>query len=168
MIKYRTTSTKANEMGIIYKSTSLKEYDLEFTAYDTIKADGQWHYLYIEMSGEEHWQDWIVSMGIVPFVNVDGIAGESIDIAWIKFYYEDPWDIPEYEADRNATAPTTEETTEEPTAELTTEASTTEAATDEVTTEDQQASGGCKGVVGGTLIVLSLVGVALTAKKKED
>ena len=168
VIKYRTTSTKANEMGIIYKSTSLKEYDLEFTAYDTIKADGQWHYLYIEMSGEEHWQDWIVSMGIVPFVNVDGIAGESIDIAWIKFYYEDPWDIPEYEEDRNATAPTTEETTEEPTTELTTEASTTEAATDEVTTEDQQASGGCKGVVGGTLIVLALVGVALTAKKKED
>ena len=168
VIKYRTTSTKASEMGIIYKSTSLKEYDLDATAFETVTADGQWHYLYIEMSGEEHWQDWIVSLGIVPFVNTTGIAGESVDIAWIKFYYEDPWDIPEYEEDRNATAPTTEETTEEPTAELTTEASTTEAATDEVTTEDQQASGGCKGVVGGTLIVLALVGVALTAKKKED
>ena len=168
VIKYRTSSTKANETGIIYKSTTLKKYDLDSTAYDTVKADGQWHYLYLDLNGEEHWQDWIVSLGIVPFVNVTGIAGESIDIAWIKFYHEDPWDIPEYEADRKATAPTTEETTEEPTVEST-EAPTTEAVTEEeVTTGEEQAAGGCKGIVGGAFAVVALVAVAFAAKKKED
>ena len=166
VIKYRTSSTKASEAGIIYKSTSLKEYDLEFTAYEPIKADGQWHYLYIEMSGEQHWQDWIVSLGIVPFVDTTGIAGESLDIAWIKFYREDPWDIPEYEEDRNATAPTTEETTEEPTVEST-EAPTTNAPETETETQPAEKKG-CGGVIGGAFAVLALVAVAFVAKKKQD
>ena len=164
VIKYRTTSTKANDMGIIYKSTSLKEYDLDATAFETVKADGQWHYLYIEMSGEEHWQDWIVSLGIVPFVNTTGIAGESVDIAWIKFYREDPWDIPEYEADRKATE-TTEETTEEPTTEAPTTEAQTEAPSEEATTEAEKS--GCKGIVGGAFAVVALIGVAFVVKKKD-
>ncbi|MBQ1233242.1 MAG: hypothetical protein IIX86_06915 [Clostridia bacterium] len=168
IMKYRTSSTKANETGIIYKSTTLKEYNLEFTAYESVKADGQWHYMYLELSDEEHWQDWIVAMGIVPFVNTTGIAGESIDIAWIKFYYEDPWDIPEYEADRRATAPTTEETTEEPTVEST-EAPTTEApATEAPESEPAPEKNGCGSVVGGAFAVVAILAVAFVAKKKED
>ncbi len=166
VMKYRTSSTKANNAGIIYKSTTLKEYDLEFTAYDTIVADGQWHYLYIELSGEQHWQDWIVSLGIVPFVATEGIAGESVDVAWIKFYYEDPWDIPEYEADRNALAPTTEETTEEPTVEST-EAPATSAPETEAETQPAEKKG-CGSVIGGAFAVVALVTVAFVAKKKED
>ena len=170
VMKYRTSSTKANNTGIIYKSTSLKEYNLDFTAYDTVVGDGQWHYMYLELSDEEHWNDWIVAMGIVPFVATEGIAGESIDIAWIKFYHEDPWDIPEYEADRNATKPTTEATTEEVTEEVTTEEVTTEAQTEaEVTTEAPATEKkGCGGIVGGAFAVVALIGVAFVAKKKED
>jgi hypothetical protein len=124
--------------------------------------------MYLELSDEEHWQDWIVAMGIVPFVNTTGIAGESIDIAWIKFYYEDPWDIPEYEADRRATAPTTEETTEEPTVEST-EAPTTEApATEAPESEPAPEKKGCGSVVGGAFAALALLAVAFVAKKKED
>ena len=165
VIKYRTTSTKANEMGIIYKSTSLKEYDLDATAFETVTADGQWHYLYIEMSSEEHWQDWIVSLGIVPFVNTTGIAGESVDIAWIKFYREDPWDIPEYEADREATETTEEPTTEEPTTEAPTTEAQTEAPSEEATTEAEKS--GCSGIVGSAFAVVALIGVAFIAKKKD-
>lgn len=167
VIKYRTTSTKANNMGIIYKSTTLKAYDLEATAYEEIKADGQWHYLYIDMNGEENWQDWIVSLGIVPFVATEGIAGESVDIAWIKFYHEDPWDIPEYEADRKATAPTTEEVTTEPTVETTEEVVTTEAPETEAETEAPEKQG-CGSVVGGAFAVVAILAVAFVAKKKED
>ena len=164
VIKYRTTSTKASEMGIIYKSTSLKEYDLDATAFETVTADGQWHYLYIEMSGEEHWQDWIVSLGIVPFVNTTGIAGESVDIAWIKFYRDDPWDIPEYEADREATETTEEPTTEEITTEPATTEAQTEAPSEEVTEAEES---GCKGIVGGAFAVVALIGVAFVVKKKD-
>ena len=168
VIKYRTSSTKANEAGIIYKSTTLKEYDLDEGAYDEIVADGQWHYLYIELSGETHWQDWIVSLGIVPFANGTGVAGESIDVAWVKFYHVDPWDIPEYEADREAADPTTEETTAEVTTEATTEEVTTEVATEEVTTEAEQTKKGCGSIVGGAFAVVALVAIAFVAKKKED
>ncbi len=164
VIKYRTTSTKAGEMGIIYKSTSLKEYDLDATAFEAVTADGQWHYLYIEMSGEEHWQDWIVSLGIVPFVNTTGIAGESVDIAWIKFYRDDPWDIPEYEADREATETTEEPTTEEITTEPATTEAQTEAPSEEVTEAEES---GCKGIVGGAFAVVALIGVAFVVKKKD-
>ncbi|MBR2445679.1 MAG: hypothetical protein IKB28_03320 [Clostridia bacterium] len=164
VIKYRTTSTKASEMGIIYKSTSLKEYDLDATAFETVTADGQWHYLYIEMSGEEHWQDWIVSLGIVPFVNTTGIAGESVDIAWIKFYRDDPWDIPEYEADREATETTEEPTTEEITTEPATTEAQTEAPSEEVTEAEES---GCKGIVSGAFAVVALIGVAFVVKKKD-
>ena len=168
VMKYRTSSTKANNTGIIYKSTTLKEYNLEYTAYDTVVGDGQWHYMYLELSDEENWQDWIVAMGIVPFVNTTGIAGETMDIAWIKFYHEDPWDIPEYEEDRKATAPTTEETTEEPTTEApTTEAPTTAAPETEAETQAPEKKG-CGSVVGGAFAVVALVAVAFAAKKKED
>ena len=177
VMKYRTSSTKANNTGIIYKSTTLKEYNLEHTAYSTVVSDGQWHYMYLELGAEEHWQDWIVAMGIVPFVETTGIAGESIDLAWIKFYYEDPWDIPEYEADRNATGNSSEEVTTEPTVESTDAADTDAADTDapatnapdtETEIESVIEKMGCGSVIGGAFAVVALVAVAFAAKKKED
>ncbi|MBQ7378617.1 MAG: hypothetical protein IJW70_02920 [Clostridia bacterium] len=169
VIKYRSSSAKADDLGLIYRSTSLKEYDLNEAAYEKIQADGNWHYMYIDMNGETHWNDWIVSLGIVPFLGVEGAAGEYVDIAWIKFYHEDPWDIPEYEEDRNATTPTTEETTTEPVAETTDAptADSTEAPTEEVTTEAEQ-SGNCKGIVAAPVVALvAMLGVAFVAKKKD-
>lgn len=166
IIKYRTSSAKAKDLGLIYRSTTLKEYDLEAAAFDEIVADGKWHYLYIDMTGEQYWTDWIVSLGIVPFVETTGIAGESVDIAWIKFYNTDPWDMEEYQNDWKATA-SEEETTEEPTTEApTTEALATEAPTTEAETEAEK-SGGCKGIIGGAFAVVALLGVAFVAKKKD-
>ena len=165
IIKYRTSSEKAADLGVIYKSTSLKQYDLSEAAYETVVADGNWHYLYIDMSGETNWQDWIVSMGIVPFLNVEGAAGESVDIAWIKFYNDDPWDIEEYENDRNAISKPTEEPTTE---EVTTEEVTTEQATEEQTTETPKQEKGCGGIVGaGALVAIIALGACAITKKKD-
>ena len=165
IIKYRTSSEKAADLGVIYKSTSLKQYDLSEAAYETVVADGNWHYLYIDMSGETNWQDWIVSMGIVPFLNVEGAAGESVDIAWIKFYNDDPWDIEEYENDRNAISKPTEEPTTE---EVTTEEVTTEQATEEQTTETPKQEKGCGGIVGaGALVAIIALGACVITKKKD-
>lgn len=165
VIKYRTSSAKAADLGVIYKSTSLKQYDLAEAAYETVTADGNWHYLHIDMTAEPNWQDWIVSMGIVPFLNVEGAAGESVDIAWIKFYNDDPWDIEEYENDRNAISnPTEEQTTEE----VTTEQATTEQPTEQQTTEAPKQEKGCGGIVGaGALVAIIALGVCAITKKKD-
>lgn len=169
VIKYRTSSDKAKELGLIYKSTTLKEYDLTETAYDIVKADGNWHYLYIDMSSEAHWQDWIVSLGIVPFVGIEGAAGESVDIAWIKFYHDDPWDI--FESDWSASTTTEAETEAPATTEAETEAPTTaeqtEAPTEPAATEAEK-SEGCGSVVAApALVLVALIGTALIVKKKD-
>ena len=165
VIKYRTSSAKAGNMGLIYKSTSLKEYDLDETAYDEIKGDGKWHYLYLDMAGETHWQDWIVSLGIVPFVETEGIAGEYVDVAWIKFYHIDPWDIYAVEDEETTEQPTTEETTEQ-LPEQTEEQSTQSFATEQET--EAEKSGGCGSVVAApALVLVALIGTALIAKKKD-
>ena len=175
VIKYRTSSAKAGDLGLIYKSTSLKEYDLSETAYDRIVGDGKWHYLYLDMGGETHWQDWIVSLGVVPFVGAEGVENECVDIAWIKFYHEDPWDI--YEADwypeptepESTTAPGTEDESPESTDAKTEAPDQTDAKTEEKTEADTQAaSGGCGSVVAVPAIALiAMLGVAFVAKKKD-
>ena len=161
VIKYRTSSAKAADLGLIYKSTTIKTYDLTEAAYETMNGDGNWHYLYIDMSSETHWQDWIVCMGIVPFLNVEGAAGEYVDIAWIKFYHEDPWDI--YEADWAVQETTVEETTPEETTEAPTEAPTTE----EQTTEAPKTEKACGGIIGAGVIAIIALGACVVAKKKD-
>lgn len=166
VIKYRTSSAKAGDLGIIYRSTSLKEYDLNEAAYGTIKADGGWHYLYLDMEGETHWNDWIVSLGIVPFIGSEGVSGEYVDIAWLKCYHEDPWDIDIYQADWNGTGasdtPTEQDTTQAPADDVTTEEPTEEPTT-VVTDED-----GCKSFAGaGALIAIIALGACVVANKKD-
>lgn len=168
VIKYRTSSEKAGDLGIIYRSTSLKEYNLDELAGDEICADGEWHYLYLDMSLETHWIDWIVSLGIAPFAGAGDATGEYIDIAWLKCYHEDPWDIEEYANDRDAISnPTDEETTEEVTTE---EATTEEEQTtkEEQTTQAPEQEKGCGSVVGaGALIAIVALGACVIAKKKD-
>lgn len=176
VIKYRTSSAKADDLGLIYKSTSLKEYDLSETAYDRIVGDGNWHYLYLDLGSETHWQDWIVSLGVVPFVGAEGVENEYVDIAWIKFYYDDPWDI--YEADwtpqptepESTTAPETEDESPASTDAKTEAPAQTDAKTEANTEANTQASaqGGCGSVVAVPAIALiAVLGLALVAKKKD-
>ena len=125
--------------------------------------DGNWNYLLADMNGDAKWMDYINTLGIVPFYDEEGIAGETIDIAWIKCYNQDPYDLYEQYL------PTTEETTEEPTQE--TEDNVTTNAPEqggEVTTDAPEQKKGCGSVIGASVLaVVAIMGTAVVLKKKD-
>ena len=174
VVKYRTTSEKGGDLGHIYRSARVPEYDIENVYAERLTTDGQWRYAVYDMSWEENWRDWVVNTGIVPFAGETDIAGESIDIAWIKYYGEDPYEL--YLA-QEPTDAVTEEPTEEPT-EAPTEAPTevpTEVPT-EAPAENTQAPAeteapakkdGCGSVIGSVAVLMSAVTAAVVLKKKD-
>ena len=171
VVKYRSTSTVETELGILYRNAYFPNYDLENMYTESIGSDGEWHVVLFYMTGEEKWQNWIVNMGLSPYAEGENM-GQSIDIAYVKFYKEDPYDLyKELEYDPNKAEETTEAPTEEiteaPTAEVT-EAPTaevTEAPTAEVT---EPAKSGCGATVGMGLVAVLAMGAVLTFKKKEE
>lgn len=179
VVKYRTSSDKAEDLGIIYRNAYYPEYDLENLYYETIGTDGEWHTVVFYMQGEERWQNWIVNMGLAPFVNQEEPAGQTVDIAFVKFYAEDPYYIfkdSEYDPSKDTTAAETEpvtepaEETQAPAAD--TQAPATEAPVGEKDTEPTTEStkkGGCGSVVSvGAVAVLAAAAAAVALKKKED
>ena len=165
VIKYRTNSTKADECGIIWQTRQEKDFRVEECYFDFMTSDGNWNYLLADMNGDAKWQDYIQTLGIVPFYDEEGIAGETIDIAWIKCYNQDPYDLYEqYMA-------TTEEATKAPDEETTVADEVTTNAPEqggEVTTGAEQAEAGCKGVVGASVLaVVAIIGTAVVLKKKD-
>ena len=164
VIKYRTSSEKADECGIIWQTRQDKDFHIDECYFDFMTGDGNWNYLLADMNGDAKWMDYIQMLGIVPFYDEEGIAGETIDIAWIKCYNQDPYDLYEQYL------PTTEETTEEPTEETTVADVTTDAPeqSGEVTTDAGNASTGCKGVIGASVLaVVAVIGCAVVLKKKD-
>lgn len=165
VIKYRTSSTKADECGIIWQTRQEKDFRVEECYFDFMNGDGNWNYLLADMNGDAKWQDYIQTLGIVPFYDEEGIAGETIDIAWIKCYNQDPYDLYEQYM------PTTEETTKAPDEETTVVDEVTTNAPEqggEVTTGAEQAEAGCKGVVGASVLaVVAIIGTAVVLKKKD-
>ncbi len=93
VIKYRTNSPKAGECGVIWKTRQAPEYDTVqcYTTY--IGIDGEWRYDILDMSGEYAWRDYIMNLGIVPFYGTENVAGEIMDVAWIKAYSLDPYEL---------------------------------------------------------------------------
>lgn len=179
VVKYRTSSDKAEDLGIIYRNAYYPEYDLENMYYETIGTDGEWHTVVYYMQGEERWQNWIVNMGLAPFVNQEEPAGQTVDIAFVKFYAQDPYDIfkdSEYDPSTDTTAAETEPATEPaeetraPAAD--TQAPATEAPAGEKDTEpttEAPKKGGCGSMVSfGAVAVLAVAAAAVALKKKED
>ena len=171
VVKYRSTSTVETELGILYRNAYFPDYDLENMYTESIGSDGEWHVVLFYMTGEEKWQNWIVNMGLSPYADGENL-GQSIDIAYVKFYKEDPYDLyKELEYDPNKAEETTEAPTEEiteaPTAEVTEvpTAEVTEAPTAEVT---EPAKSGCGATVGMGLVAVLAMGAVLTFKKKEE
>ena len=171
-VKYRLPKGTETDMGILYRNAYYPEYDLENVYYESIGGDGEWKVVVFYMYGEEKWQNWIVNIGLAPFIDDENGAGQSIDIAFMKFYLQDPYDLYkelEYDPDKveedTTEAPTedvtgapTEEITEAPTAEA------TEAPTAEVT---EPAESGCGATVSLGLVAVLAMGAVLTLKKKE-
>ena len=171
VIKYRTSYADAEDLGIIYRTVNNPEYNLDACYFETIGGDGEWHTVIFYMMDEASWNHFIMNLGLVPFVYDDDAAQQTIDIAWIKFYQLDPYDL--YadsqfgEGSRETEAPaedTTAEDTEAP-------AEDTTAPTDADTvapTVDPVEKKGCGSVIGfGAVAVLSAMAATVALKKKD-
>ena len=172
-VKYRYTGDTAKELGVLYRNAYYPEYDLENMYAETIGNDGEWHTVTFYMSGEERWQNWIVNLGLAPFASEDAL-GQSVDIAFVKFYLEDPYELyQDTEFDPNkgqeTTAPETEPVTE-PTADTQAPETQAPAGTDATeTTGAASTEAGCSSVVGmGAVAVLAAAAAFVALKKKED
>ena len=172
-VKYRMNKGVEGDMGILYRNAYYPEYDLENVYAESVGGDGEWKVVIFYMFGEEKWQNWIVNIGLAPFMDVDSPAGKTIDIAFMKFYLQDPYDLYkelEYDPDKIV-----EDTTEAPTAgetEAPTEEATTapaETPTEPVTEEPTEpAKSGCGSTVAVGLVAVLTLGAVLILKKKED
>ncbi len=177
VIRYRTSSDKAEDLGLSYRSIFAPEYDLDMCYYDSVGTDGEWHTTIFYMSGEAGWQHFILNLCLIPFYGAEEFAQETFDVAWIKFYQNDPTDI--YEADffdpDSVVDETTAEETEAPTEAPTAAPDVTEAPTDppdagtEAPTDAPVEKKGCGSVVGfGVTALLMAMAAAVALKKKDE
>ena len=174
-VKYRMNKGEEGDMGILYRNAYYPEYDLENVYAESVGGDGEWKVVIFYMFGEEKWQNWIVNIGLAPFFGDEAAAGKTVDIAFMKFYLQDPYDLYkelEYDPDKvEDTEAPTEEDTEAPTeAPSETEAPTeapTAAPTDAPSDTDAPKSGCGSTLAVGLMAVLAL-GAVITLKKKED
>ena len=172
-VKYRYSGEKTRELGMLYRNAYYPEYDLENIYSETVGNDGRWHVVIFDMYGEEKWQNWIVNMGLSLFTGED-VPGEYIDIAFIKYYNLDPYDLYEdQEFDPNdgqeTTAGETDTPTDAPTEAPTdapTDAPATEAPTDAATEAPEEK--GCGSALGMGLMAMLAAGAALNLKKKKE
>ena len=145
-VKYRLPKGAESDMGILYRNAYYPEYDLENVYTESIGGDDEWKVVIFYMFGEEKWQNWIVNIGLAPFMDVDSPAGKTIDIAFMKFYLQDPYDLYkelEYDPDKVV------EDTEAP-------------------TETEAPKSGCGSTVAVGMVAVLALGAVLTLKKKED
>ena len=175
-VKYRMNKGVEGDMGILYRNAYYPEYDLENVYAESVGGDGEWKVVIFYMFGEEKWQNWIVNIGLAPFFGDEAAAGKTVDIAFMKFYLQDPYDLYkelEYDPDKvveDTTAPETEAPTEQPTEEAT-QAPETQAPAEDVTPApdtEAPAKEGCGSTLAVGMIAVLALGAVLTLKKKED
>ena len=178
VIRYRTASEKGGDLGLSYRTGETPEYDLEMCYYDSVGTDGQWHTVIFYMTGEPGWNgaNFILNLCLVPFYDAEDFAQETFDIAWIKFYQNDPTELftaDFYDPDA-AAGDTTAEDTEAPTEDAaTTPDADTEAPTaapdvTEAPTDAPDEKKGCGSAVGfGVVAVMAAMAAAVALKKKD-
>ncbi len=175
VIRYRTSSAKGEDLGLTFRSMYAPEYDFDMCYYDSVGTDGEWHTTIFYMSGEAGWQHFILNLCLIPFYDAEDFAQETFDVAWIKFYQNDPTEL--YEADFfDPDSVVEDETTAEETG-TPTEApdNGTEAPTDapvvdtEAPTVAPVEKKGCGSVMGfGAALVLMAVAAATVVRKKDE
>ena len=180
VIRYRTSSAKGEDLGLSYRTGETPEYDLDMCYYDTVGTDGEWHTVICYMTGEPGWNgaNFILNLCLIPFYDAKDTAQETFDVAWIKFYQNDPTEIYEgdfFDPDAGApetTVAATDAATEAPVEDPTeAPAVETKAPVEDVTTTVQtpDEKGGCGSVVGfGVVAVLTAMAAAVAMKKKES
>ena len=180
VIRYRTSSAKGGDLGLSYRTGETPEYDLDMCYYDGVGTDGEWHTVIFYMTGEPGWNgaNFILNLCLVPFYDAKDTAQETFDVAWIKFYQNDPTELYEadfFDPDTAEEEETTAEETEAPTEAATTApAADTEAPTDapdvtEAPTDAPDEKKGCGSVIGfGAVAVLMAAAAAVVLKKKDE
>ena len=174
-VKYRLPKGTETDMGILYRNAYYPEYDLENVYAESVGGDGEWKVVIFYMFGEEKWQNRIVNIGLAPFIGDEAAAGKTVDVAFMKFYLQDPYELYkelEYDPDKVEETTAEEAGTEEPTDAATqapdTQVSDGNASTDPIGETEAPKEKGCGAAVSlGILTVLAL-GAVLTLKKKEN
>ena len=170
VVKYRTSYEAAEDLGIIFRTVNNPEYNVENCYFETIGGDGKWHTVIFYMMDDASWNHFIMNMGFVPFVYDDDAAQQTIDIAWVKIYQEDPYDL---YADSEFGGDIPDSETEAPSEETTVAEETTP---DEETTApeadtpfvDPVEKKGCGSAMSfGTVAILSAMAAAVALKKKD-
>lgn len=177
VVKYRTSYAEAEELGIIFRTVNQQEYLLDDVYWEVIGGDSEWHTVIFYMNDNAAWNHFIMNIGFVPFVYAENSAQQTIDVAWMKFYNNDPYDLyadSEYgggKADDETTAEPAQTTAEETQgAEDVTTAPAgegTEANTSASTAAPSET--GCASVVSMSAVAVLAAAAAFVAlKKKED
>ena len=178
VVKYRTSFAEGDEMGIIYRTVNNPEYNVDMCYSELVGTDGEWHTVIFYMTEEASWNHFILNLGLVPFYYADDTAQETMDIAWIKFYQEDPYDLyfdslydPDGKPDKDEDTTAAEEETTVPADETTAPEDATQApdgAATEAPTETEPAKKGCGSSIGfGVSAVLSAMAASVALKKKD-
>ena len=172
VVKYRTSYAEAEELGIIFRTVNTPEYNLDACYYEIIGGDGEWHTVIFYMMDDASWNHFIMNMGFIPFVYAENSAQQTIDMAWIKIYQNDPTDLyadslfggmPDDDETEEPDEETTAEDTQAPDGEATDPAVTTEAPTEEPAEKK-----GCGSVMSfGVVAILSAMAAAVALKKKD-
>ena len=167
-LKYRTSSKKAGLLGMSYAS-NIKEELTNYYTYECdeeLGCDGKWHTIVLYMQNEPTWSSFIMNMRFWLFADQKDVAGETFDIAWLKYYTSEP----EFDDIYDPFAVTTaEETTAAETEEITTTAdSEADVTTDAQTTPEINEKSGCGNVISLALISLLIPCLLAFGKRKRD
>ena len=178
VVKYRTAYTEAEELGLIFRTVNNPEYRIDDCYYEVIGGDGEWHTVIFYMTDDDSWNHFIMNIGFIPFVYSDNSVQQSIDLAWMKVYQQDPYDLyadsefgGEVDGDKDeTTAPDEDETTARVEEDTTAAEDVTTAPADESTeapTEPAEKKG-CGSAMGfGVAAVLTAMAAAVALKKKD-
>ena len=145
---------------------------------ELIGTDGEWHTVIFYMTEEASWNHFILNLGLAPFYYADDTAQETMDIAWIKFYQEDPYDLyfeslydPDGKPDKDEDTSAAEDDTTASADETAAPEDATQApdgAATEAPAETDPAKKGCGASVSfGVAAVLSAMSAAVALKKKD-
>lgn len=198
VVKYRTSSPEGEDLGIVFRNVYATEHDPDNCYTETIGNDGEWHTMIFYMTGEANWQHFILNIGLVPFAYSSNSAQETIDIAWIKIYENDPTEIYEndfYDSDAGEDESTDESESEsesesqpaestpvesQPAESQSAESTPAESkpaesdsakdsvAESESESEEEKKSGCGATVLGSVAVMMAAAAAAVVLKKKED
>ena len=179
VVKYRSSFSASEDLGIIFRNVNHPEFNLDDPFTEVVGYDGEWHVVLFYMMDDPTWNHFIMNMGFIPFPYADGSAQQTLDIAWIKVYQQDPFDLyeelmyddsaaTETEAPAEGTQAPAEET-QAPADGTQAPAEGTQAPTEGTEGGDKTPEDGCASVVGmGTVAILAAAAAAVALRKKDD